>query len=73
MPTFDLHCTKCGLDFEIFQQRVLRDEDKVCIDCGAPDAESVITGFQTSRPSRAPRTPPTAAPPPMPYGPGNPH
>lgn len=74
MPTFDLHCRECGLDFEIFQQRILRDEDRVCIDCGAPEADVVISGFQTARPSRAPRSAPATPPMPRgPYGPGNPH
>lgn len=52
MPTYDLHCHGCGLDFEVFHQRFLREEDMVCSGCGTAGAEQRLTGFTTSRPAR---------------------
>ena len=51
MPTYDLECPACGLRFEIFVQRFLRDADRMCIACGKP-ASQRITGFVTSPPAR---------------------
>lgn len=52
MPTYDLHCASCGLNFDVFRQRFLRDEDMQCIGCGSGDVTQRLTGFITSRPSR---------------------
>ena len=52
MPTYDLACRECGLNFEVFRQGFLRDEDRVCKGCGAGQAEQRLTGFITSRPAR---------------------
>lgn len=52
MPSYDLHCTACDLNFEVFRQRFLREEDMVCAGCGEPGAEQLLTGFTTSRPAR---------------------
>lgn len=52
MPTYDLACTACDHGFEAFRQGFLRDEDRVCPECGAPGARQLITGFVTARPSR---------------------
>jgi putative FmdB family regulatory protein len=52
MPTYDLECAGCGTRFEAFRQGFLRDEDRVCPDCGTADARQLFTGFQTARPSR---------------------
>jgi putative FmdB family regulatory protein len=57
MPSYDLSCTGCGTQFEAFRQGFLRDEDRVCPDCGAPDARQMFTGFQTARPSRGDAAP----------------
>lgn len=57
MPTYDLACRECDAPFEAFRQGFLRDEDRVCPQCGAADARQLMTGFVTSRPARA-----TAAP-----------
>ncbi|MSO44281.1 MAG: zinc ribbon domain-containing protein [Thermoleophilia bacterium] len=51
MPTYDLRCTDCTQQFEVFRQGFLRDEDRTCPECGAA-AEHLITGFVTSRPVR---------------------
>ncbi len=57
MPTYDLHCPSCGLHFEVFRQRFLREEDKVCPGCSATDCEQRLVGFVTSRPARDDPTP----------------
>lgn len=52
MPSYDLHCDGCGLDFEVFRQRFLRDDDRVCPGCGSHGVSQVLTAFITSRPAR---------------------
>ena len=51
MPSYDLACTACDHRFEAFRQGFLRDEDRVCPECGAVDARQLFTGFVTARPS----------------------
>lgn len=51
MPTYDLACTDCDTTFERFRQGFLRDEDRVCPDCGSVQVKQLITGFVTARPS----------------------
>jgi putative FmdB family regulatory protein len=53
MPTYDLVCEGCDHRFEAFRHGFLRDEDRACPDCGAPDARQLFTGFVTARPARA--------------------
>ena len=36
MPSYDLACGACGTEFEAFRQGFLRDEDRVCPECGVP-------------------------------------
>ncbi len=62
MPSYDLSCTGCGADFEVFRQGFLRDEDHTCPECGAW-AEQQVTQFVTSRPRKSP---PRVAPAPSP-------
>ena len=62
MPTYDLACEACGHDFEAFRQGFLRDEDRVCPECGARDARQRFTGFVTARPSRGTATTTAQAP-----------
>ena len=52
MPTYDLHCPSCGLDFEVFRPRFLRPEDMACVGCGRAGATQRLTGFITSCPAR---------------------
>jgi len=52
MPSYDLACTQCDHAFEAFRQGFLRDEDRVCPECGAADAKQLFTGFVTARPGR---------------------
>lgn len=53
MPSYDLECGDCGLRFELFRQRFLRDEDRMCAGCGSAQVEQRLTGFVTSRPARS--------------------
>jgi putative FmdB family regulatory protein len=52
MPSYDLFCEACDHRFEAFRQGFLRDEDRVCPDCGAAAARQLFTGFVTARPRR---------------------
>lgn len=52
MPSYDLACTQCDHAFEAFRQGFLRDEDRVCPECGAAEAKQLFTGFVTARPGR---------------------
>ena len=52
MPTYDLACVSCESGFEVFLTRFLRDSDRVCPDCGASGATTLVTGFITKRPPR---------------------
>jgi putative FmdB family regulatory protein len=52
MPTYDLLCEACGHEFEAFRQGFLRDEDRGCPQCQAPEAVQRFTGFVTARPAR---------------------
>ena len=52
MPSYDLECVACDHPFEAFRQGFLRDEDRVCPECGATDARQLFTGFVTARPGK---------------------
>jgi len=45
MASYDLVCDACGHDFEVFRQGFLRDEDRVCPDCGSADVRQKFTSF----------------------------
>jgi putative FmdB family regulatory protein len=57
MASYDLRCQGCGGDFEVFVQGFLKEEHRVCPECGSRQIEQRITGFLTgssggeSRPS----------------------
>ena len=44
MPSYDLTCRSCGLRFEKFVMRMLRNEDLVCPSCGSIDVKRGIGG-----------------------------
>lgn len=44
MPTYDLECATCEHHFEVFRHGFLRDEDRSCPECSAPDATQRWTG-----------------------------
>ena len=52
MPTYDLACVACDTNFERYRQGFLRDEDRICPDCGSHEVTQRFTGFVTTRPSR---------------------
>ncbi len=50
MPTYDYECTKCGIEFEMFQpiteparKKLKKDDPKPC-DCNAPVTRRIGTG-----------------------------
>ena len=45
MAGYDLRCRTCGKDFEVFVLGFLKDEAKVCPDCGGHEVEQRFTGF----------------------------
>jgi putative FmdB family regulatory protein len=57
MPTYDLACASCDTNFERFRQGFLRDEDRVCPDCGSHEISQRFTGFVTTRPTRTDASP----------------
>jgi putative FmdB family regulatory protein len=61
MPTYDLRCDACDHRFEAFRQGFLRDEDRVCPECGAVDARQLFTGFVTAKPARGASPAPAAS------------
>lgn len=45
MASYDLKCCSCGKDFEVFVLGFLKDDAKVCPDCGSREVEQRYTGF----------------------------
>jgi putative FmdB family regulatory protein len=45
MASYDLKCRSCGKDFEVFVLGFLKDEAKVCPECGGREVEQRFTGF----------------------------
>ena len=45
MASYDLKCCSCGKDFEVFVLGFLKDEARVCPDCGSREVEQRFTGF----------------------------
>ena len=45
MASYDLLCDACGHDFEVFRQGFLKDEDRVCPDCGSTEVRQKFTSF----------------------------
>ena len=52
MPSYDLRCTSCAHDYEVFRQGFLRDEDRSCPQCGAHAEQMITAGFVSAKPSR---------------------
>lgn len=62
MPTYDLVCRACETSFEIFRLRTLRDDEKVCPECGSTDVKQKLTGGYFSRPTASYADTPCGAP-----------
>lgn len=45
MASYDLKCRTCGQDFEVFLLGFLKDEAKVCPECGSQEVDQRFTGF----------------------------
>jgi len=45
MASYDLVCDECGHDFEVFRQGFLKDEDRVCPDCGSAEVRQKFSSF----------------------------
>jgi putative FmdB family regulatory protein len=45
MASYDLVCEKCDHEFEVFRQGFLKDEDRVCPECGAADVRQKFSSF----------------------------
>jgi putative FmdB family regulatory protein len=45
MASYDLICEHCGHVFEVFRQGFLRDQDKVCPECGATEVHQKFSSF----------------------------
>jgi putative FmdB family regulatory protein len=45
MASYDLRCSSCDNDFEVFVLGFLKDEDKVCPECGGREVQQRFTGF----------------------------
>jgi putative FmdB family regulatory protein len=45
LATYDLACGSCGTQFDVFVQGFLKDEARVCPECGSREVEQRFTGF----------------------------
>ncbi len=45
MASYDLKCSGCGRQFEVFVQGFLKDQHRACPDCGSSEVEQLFTGF----------------------------
>jgi putative FmdB family regulatory protein len=45
MASYDLVCEKCENEFEVFRQGFLKDEDRVCPECGSEDVHQQFSSF----------------------------
>ena len=45
MASYDLICEDCGNSFEVFRQGFLKDEDRVCPECGSAEVRQKFSSF----------------------------
>jgi len=45
MSSYDLKCGSCGHHFEVFVRGFLKDDAKVCPECGSREVAQRITAF----------------------------
>jgi putative FmdB family regulatory protein len=48
MASYDLVCEDCGSEFEVFRQGFIKDEDKVCPECGSVEVRQKFSSFLRS-------------------------
>jgi putative FmdB family regulatory protein len=48
MASYDQVCDACGHEFEVFRQGFLKDEDRVCPDCGSTGTRQKFSSFLSS-------------------------
>lgn len=48
MASYDLVCDACGHDFEVFRLGFLKDDDRVCPDCGSAEVRQEFSSFLSS-------------------------
>ena len=51
MASYDLKCGACGRDFELYVQGFLKEDHKVCPDCGSRDVVQLFKTFLQGRAS----------------------
>jgi putative FmdB family regulatory protein len=44
MPTYELRCDECGVGYEVFLLRLLKDADRICPDCGSTRVRPGVGG-----------------------------
>jgi putative FmdB family regulatory protein len=57
MPSYDLKCEDCGRSFEVFIQGFLKEQHKVCPECGSRRVDQLFTGFLVGTGSGSGSTP----------------
>ncbi|MEZ5124932.1 MAG: zinc ribbon domain-containing protein [Thermoleophilia bacterium] len=62
MATYDLNCCACGAEFEVFSTGFLKDDQRVCPECGSTDVEQKFTGFNFGTSSSSSSSPSCGAP-----------
>jgi putative FmdB family regulatory protein len=45
MASYDLFCEHCGHEFELYVQGFLKDEDKVCPQCGSAEVRQKFSSI----------------------------
>jgi putative FmdB family regulatory protein len=45
MASYDLVCTECDHEFEVYVQGFLKDDDKVCPECGSASVRQKFSSF----------------------------
>lgn len=45
MSTYDMVCSECSHSFQVYHPGFLRDEDKVCPECGSTQTQQTFSSF----------------------------
>jgi len=49
MPTYELRCKECGHEFDRFLMRLIREQDRVCPECGSTNVATGVGGGFVAR------------------------